>query len=78
LRSFIESRPQWSESADPHPSVSVARVLKSPSREQKGHKLRSMSGNGRDFNNIETRAVIKFFFLQGNSPKEIDAIMTET
>jgi len=25
----------------------------------------NMSGDERDFNNIETRAVIKFFFLQG-------------
>jgi len=31
-----------------------------------------------DFNNIETRAVIKFFFLLGKSPKEIHAILTET
>jgi len=33
----------------------------------------------RDFNNIETRAVIKFFFffLQGKAPKEIHAIVTE-
>jgi len=37
-----------------------------------------MSGT-RDFNNIETRAVIKlFFFLQGKAPKEIHAILTET
>jgi len=33
----------------------------------------------RDFNNIETRAIIKdFFFLQGKAPKEIHAILTET
>ena len=33
----------------------------------------------RDFNNIETRAVTKFFFvLQGKSPKEIHAILLET
>ena len=33
----------------------------------------------RDFNNIETRAVIKFFFLlQGKALKEIHAILTET
>ena len=38
----------------------------------------SMSGNARDFNNIETRAVIKFFLLQGKAPKEIYAILTET
>ena len=28
--------------------------------------------------NIETWAVIRFFFLQGKAPKEIHAIMTET
>ena len=39
----------------------------------------SMSGEARDFNNIETRAVIKFFFfLQGKAPKEIHAILIET
>ena len=37
-----------------------------------------MSGDARDFNNIETRAFIKFFFLQGKAPKEIHAILTET
>jgi len=37
-----------------------------------------MSGDARDFNNIETRAVIKFFFVQGKAPKEIHAILTET
>jgi len=35
--------------------------------------------DARDFNNIETRAVIRFFFsLQSKSPKEIHAILTET
>ena len=38
----------------------------------------SMSGDVRDFNNMETRAVIMFFFLQGKAPKEIHAILTET
>jgi len=39
----------------------------------------SMSGNARHFNNIETRAVIKFFFsLEGKAPKKIHAILTET
>jgi len=38
----------------------------------------SMSGDARHFNNIEARAVIKFFFLQGKSPKEIHAILIET
>jgi len=37
-----------------------------------------MSGDGRDFNNFETRAVIKFSFLQGKAPEEIHAILTET
>ena len=37
----------------------------------------SMSGDERYFNNMETRAVIKFF-LQGKAPKEIHAILTET
>jgi len=36
-----------------------------------------MSGDERDFNNIETRPVINFF-LQGNVPKKIHAILTET
>jgi hypothetical protein len=36
----------------------------------------SMSGDVRDFNNIETRTVIKFFFfLQGKAPKVIHALM---
>ena len=39
----------------------------------------SVSGDARDFNNIETRAVIKnFFFLQDMAPKEIHAILKET
>jgi len=37
-----------------------------------------MSGDAHDFNNMETQAVIKFFFLQGKAPKEIHAILTET
>jgi len=36
-----------------------------------------MSGDARDFNNRETRAVIKLFFLQGKVPKEIHSILTE-
>ena len=35
----------------------------------------SMSGDARDFNNIEKRAVIKIFFLQGIAPKENHAIL---
>jgi hypothetical protein len=37
-----------------------------------------MSSDARDFNSVETRAVIKFFFLQGKALKEIHAILTET
>jgi len=38
-----------------------------------------MSGDAHDFNNKETRAVIKVFcFLQGKAPKEIHAILIET
>jgi len=38
----------------------------------------SMSGDERDLKNMETRAVITyFFFLQGKAPKEIHAILTE-
>jgi len=37
-----------------------------------------MSDYARDFNNIETRAVIKYFFLQDKVLKEIHAILTET
>jgi len=34
--------------------------------------------DARDFNNIETQAVIKcFFFLQGKAPKEIHTILRE-
>ena len=34
-----------------------------------------MSGEARDFNNIEAQAVINFFFVQGKVPKEIHAIL---
>jgi len=37
-----------------------------------------MSCDTRDFNNIKTRALIKFFFLQGKALKEIHAILRET
>ena len=38
----------------------------------------SMLGDARYFNNIETRAAIIFFFLQGKASKEIHAILKET
>ena len=34
--------------------------------------------DARDFNRIETRAVIKFLFVQDKAPKEIHAILRET
>ena len=37
-----------------------------------------MSGDARDFNNIETRVVIKFFFSPCKAPKEIHVILIET
>jgi len=38
-----------------------------------------VSGDVRDLNNIEVRAVIKIFFsLQGKAPKEIHAVLRET
>ena len=37
-----------------------------------------MSGDTHDFNNMETRVVIKFVFLQGKAPNEIHAILRET
>jgi hypothetical protein len=48
--------------------------LARPGREQARKHIR----DARDFNNIETRAVIKFFSLQGKAPKEIHSIQTET
>ena len=48
--------------------------LARPGRKQAPKHIRDV----RDFNNIETRAVIEFFFLQGNESKEIHAILTET
>ena len=36
-----------------------------------------MSGEARDFNNMETRALIKFFFFPA-SPKETHAVLRET
>jgi len=37
-----------------------------------------MSGDACDFNNIETLALIKFYFLQDKVLMEIHAILTET
>jgi len=48
--------------------------LARPGRKQARKYVR----DAHDFNNIETRAVIKFLFLRGKAPKEIHAILTET
>ena len=48
--------------------------LARPGRKQARKHVR----DARDFDVIETRAVIKFLFLQGKAPKEIHAILTET
>jgi len=52
----------------------VDKSLARPGRKQALKHIR----DSRDFNNIEMRAMIKFFFLQGKAPKEIQAILTET
>ena len=48
--------------------------LARPGRKQARKHVR----DARDFNNVETRAVIRFFSLQAKVPKEIHAILTET
>ena len=56
----------------------LVKSLARPGRKQAWKHVRDK----RDFNNIETRAVIKFFFsfffLQGKALKEIHTILTET
>ena len=54
--------------------VFTDRSLIRPGRKQAQKHAR----DARDFNNIETRAVIKFLFLQGKPQKEIQGILTET
>jgi len=50
----------------------LIKSLARPGRTQAWKHIR----DARDFNNIETRAVIKFLFLQGKAPKEIHTIVT--
>ena len=50
------------------------KFLAQPGRKQARKYVR----DARDFNKMETRAVIKFLSLQGKSPKEIHAILTQT
>ena len=56
------------------PHYRADKSLARPGRKQARKHVR----DARDFNNMETRAVIKFLFLQGKAPKEIHAILTET
>jgi len=56
------------------PAPGADKSLARPGRKQARKHVRDAS----DFNNIETRAVINFFFLQGKALKEIHAILTET
>jgi len=63
---FIGARSKNTRGAD----KSLAR----PGRKQ----ARKHVKDARDFNKIETRAVIKFLFLQDKAPKEIHANLTET
>ena len=46
--------------------------LATPGRKQARKHVR----DARYFNNIETRAVVKFSFMQGKAPKEIHAILS--
>jgi len=48
--------------------------LARPGKKQARKQVR----DARDFNNLETRSVIKFVFLQGKAPKEFHAILKET
>ena len=61
-RSYIQV---WYRGAD--------KFLARPGRKQARKHVR----DARDFDNIETRAVINIFSLQGKAPKEIHAILTE-
>jgi len=51
----------------------AGKSLVRPGRKHARNHVRDL----RDFNNIETRAVIKLLYLQGKAPKEIHAILTE-
>jgi len=53
------------------------KCVQKPSARPRMKQARKHARDARDFNNIETRAVIKFF-LQGKAPNEIQAILAET
>jgi len=52
----------------------VDKSLARPGRKQVQKHVRDAC----DFNNIEKRGVINFFFLQGKNPEEIHTFLTET
>jgi len=52
----------------------AGKSLARPGRKQARRHFRDAS----DFKKIETRAVMKFLFLQGKAPKEIHPILKET
>jgi hypothetical protein len=58
---------------DPSNYRGADKYLARPGRKEARKHVR----DARDFNNIETRAIISFF-LQDKAPKEIRAILTET
>ena len=64
----------WTEKTSSLSYRGADKSLAQPGRKQARKHVR----DARDFNNIETRAIIKFLYLQGKAPKEIHAILTET
>ena len=56
----------------------IPRLLISPYPRPGMKQARKHVRDALDFNNIETRAVIKLFSEHGKAPKEIHAILTET
>jgi len=71
---FIEVRQKKFKISHPFKYQGADKSLARPGRKQARKRVR----DSRDFNNIETKAVIKPFLLQGKAPKEIHAILTET
>jgi len=70
----VTHKRQWRDMGSQSQYRGADKSLARPGRKQARKHVR----DARDFNNIETRADIKFFFLQGKAPKEIHAILTET
>ena len=69
----------WEESTSATFRVEVYRGADKSLARPGMKQARKHVSDARDFNNIETRALITFFFfLQDKAPKEIHAILTET